>query len=105
PSQAPSGNRRRFLFSTPPHLWGGGAEGAGGAGLPEGDFDQRAVTNHLLEVVALPGSSDVRQDRPPLGFVIDDACDRRQVGPGLALQVEREMWFSLEVPQPPPLAG
>src|SRR5207248_6479116 len=71
----------------------------------KGDFDQRAVADHRLQVVAVPCPSDVRQDLAPLRLVIDHTRNRRKVGSGLALEVKRELKVGLEVPQPATLPG
>src|SRR6266550_81439 len=68
--------------------------------LFECDFDQRAVANHPVNVVALPDPGNVRQDLAALGLVLDDSSCGGQIGPRPSLQMKCEMRICLEVEQP-----
>src|SRR5207245_10295396 len=75
---------------------------SGTVGL-EADLDQRAVADHTLQVVPLPGTRDVREDPAPFGPIVNDPSSRQQVGLCLALDVKAEMRIRFDVQQPPAL--
>src|ERR1700737_2593097 len=72
-------------------------------GLPaDRHFDEWAVANHCLEVLAAPIARDVRKDLPSLGLLVDDASRCWKVGADLAFEMERHGGVRVEIRDPAP---